>query len=171
MTTITFPDLQTLKIKKKIVGNIPRDCNEKPKFGDHLMEPLSTCWQSSCLFLFKLCFQWVHISPTGLKKIQGWIIQSLKRRLNKSLSHDWIPEKSSHKFPLRKYYVQLEWKQKVRTAMGSESVVLTSLHDFIKQIGGGTCDMNQQAEVMHHQYDGLSVIVEGNWSYQYCYQT
>ncbi len=25
MSTITFPDLQTLKIKKKIVGNIPHD--------------------------------------------------------------------------------------------------------------------------------------------------
>ena len=93
-------------------------------------------------------------------KIKEWTKQSLKRRLNKSLSHDWIAERSAHKFPLRKYYVQLEWKQKVRTAMGSETRTLTSLHDLIKEIGIDTCDKSREATA-NHPNDATIVIVEG----------
>ena len=67
-------------------------------------------------------------------KIQYWVKQSLQRRLHKSLSHDWIHDDTSHKFQLRQYYVQLEWTKKIRTAMGSTTVTLLSLHDLIKQL-------------------------------------
>ena len=77
-------------------------------------------------------------SNSGLQQIWEWTEQSLKRRLNKSLSHDWFPEKSAHKFPLRQYYVQLEWKKKIRTAVGSDRVTLTSLHDLVKQLTSET---------------------------------
>ena len=91
---------------------------------------------------------------TGLRKIQEWIQKSLKIRLQKSLSHDWIHESKSVKFPLRKYYVQLEWEKKERTAMGSKTVTLTSIHDLIEQLqqsGAGAAQMS----------DSSSVIIEG----------
>ncbi len=91
---------------------------------------------------------------TGLQKIQEWTQKSLKTRLQKSLSHDWIHENKSVKFPLRQYYVQLEWKQKIRTAMGSKTVTLTSIHDLIKQLqqpGAGASQLS----------DSSSVIIEG----------
>ncbi len=96
---------------------------------------------------------------TGLEKIQDWTKQSLQRRLHKSLSHDWIHEKTSHKFPLRQYYAQLEWKKKIRTAMGSDTVTLTSVHDLIKQLTrpeaiGGTGNTRQKA---------MSVMIEGRF--------
>ena len=101
------------------------------------------------------------IFSTRLQQIQDWIKLSLKRRLNKSLSHDWIPERSAHKFPLRKYYVQLEWKQKTRTAMGSETRTLTSLHDLVRQMTSETCNTSQGAAAKQHSDDAPSVIVEG----------
>ncbi len=91
---------------------------------------------------------------TGLQKIQEWTQKSLKTRLQKSLSHDWIHESKSVKFPLREYYVQLEWEQKKRTAMGSKTVTLTSIHELIKQLqqsGSGAGQMS----------DSSSVIIEG----------
>ena len=94
------------------------------------------------------------LHSSGHQKIQEWTQISLKKRLQKSLSHDWIHEKSSHKFPLRKYYVQLEWEKKERTAMGSKKVTLTSIHELIKQLqqpGAGAGQMS----------DSSSVIIEG----------
>ena len=96
----------------------------------------------------------IHCLFSGLQNIRQWTQISLKKRLQKSLSHDWIHEKSSHKFPLRKYYVQLEWEKKERTAMGSETVTLTSIHDLIKQL--------QQAGARASQLsNSSSVIIEG----------
>ncbi len=85
----------------------------------------------------------------GLQRIQDWTKQSLIKRLKKSLSHDWIHEKTSHKFPLRKYYVQLEWKQKSRTAMGSENVTFTSIYDLLKELKSS------------NSWNSSSVIIEG----------
>ncbi len=99
---------------------------------------------------------------TGIVKIKGWTKESLKRRLQKSLSHDWIHEKASHKFPLRQYYVQLEWKKKTRRATKSNIVTLTSIHDLVKQLtvsesGTGSAG----AGVSNTEWDGYSVIIEG----------
>ncbi len=94
-----------------------------------------------------------YLIPLGLMKIQDWTRQSLKRRLQKSLSHDWINEKTSHKFPLREYYVQLEWRKRIRTAMGSETVTLTSIHDLIRQLQLTDCDQTRHA--------AFSVVIEG----------
>ncbi len=91
---------------------------------------------------------------SGLMKIKEWTQKSLKIRLQKSLSHDWIHENKSIKFPLRDYYVQLEWKQKKSTPRGSETVTLTSIYNLIKQLqqsGAGASQMS----------DSSSVIIEG----------
>ncbi len=83
------------------------------------------------------------------------------RRLKKSLSHDWIPERSAHKFPLRQYYVQLEWKKKIRTAMRSETVTLTSLHELIKEITSEMSNDNAGGAATRHSDDSPSILVEG----------
>ncbi len=77
------------------------------------------------------------------------------------MSHDWIPERSAHKFPLRQYYVQLEWNQKIRTAMGSNTVTMMSLHDLIKDMGTGTCKKTQETAANNVSKDVQSIIVEG----------
>ncbi len=89
-------------------------------------------------------------------KIKDWTQKSLKNRLRMNLSHDWIHEDKSHKFPLREYYVQLEWKKKIRTAMGRESVTLTSIYDLIKHLTSP--DSNA---------DISSVIIEGKIEFSF----
>ncbi len=96
---------------------------------------------------------------TGLRKIQEWTQKSLKTRLQKSLSHDWIHGNKSVKFPLRKYYVQLEWEKKERTAMGSKTVTLTSIHELIKQLQQSGAGAGQMTS------DSSSVIIEGKINY------
>ena len=97
---------------------------------------------------------------TGLKKIQDWTKQSLKKRLAKSLSHDWINEKTSHKFPLRRYYVQLRWKKKVRTAMRSKTVTLTSIHDLIKQLMSTNSDVERADPGGSHRRHLSSSVID-----------
>ncbi len=95
---------------------------------------------------------------SGIVKIKDWTQLSLRKRLQKSLSHDWIHEKTSHKFPLRQYYVQLEWKRKKRTAMRTKIVTLSSLYDLIREIEIGEDEATNHAG---------SVIIEGKVD-QYC---
>ncbi len=78
----------------------------------------------------------------------------MKIRLQKSLSNDWHHEKNSYKFPLRQYYVQLEWKKKIRKALQSEIVTLTSLHELIKQL-------NFEEHVTCTESSNSSVMIEG----------
>ncbi len=68
-----------------------------------------------------------------MTEIQDCLKASMKRKLKKSLSHDWIPESRAHAFPLRGYYVQLNWRRKIRSAMDTENVTVTSLHELIKE--------------------------------------
>ena len=89
-----------------------------------------------------------------LGKLQDWTRQSLQ----KSLSNDWIHESSSHKFPLRQFYVQLEWKKKLRKAMVAEKVDITSIHEVIKQIKPVT---HVPEEKSHQTEDASSVLIEG----------
>ncbi len=104
----------------------------------------------------------MQIFFTGLHKIQNWTKQSLITRLKKSLSHDWIHESVSHKFPLREYYVQLEWEKKSRTAMGSNTEVLTSIHELIKQLTLSDSDAESLSAGAHlPKCDHPSVIIEG----------
>ncbi len=93
-----------------------------------------------------------------MRKIREWTQQSLKTRLNKSLTHDWIPEKRAHKFPLRQYYVQLEWEKKERTVMETKRITLTSLHDLIKQI---KLKKSPEEAANVHSNHVSSVLVEG----------
>ncbi len=98
----------------------------------------------------------------GLKKLEDWTRQSLKRRLQKSLSNDWINESSCHKFPLRQFYVQLEWERKIRRAMSCDREVLTSIHEFLQQIipvqDGGQVANERENSLTG---DTSSVLVEG----------
>ncbi len=88
-----------------------------------------------------------------MKRIQDWNKDSLKRRLQKSLAHDWIPESRAHVFPLRKYYVQLEWRKKIREAMRTKTGTLTSIHELIQE-------MQSESSGEFHQ-SGNTVLIEG----------
>ncbi len=116
----------------------------------------------------KINILWLFLSSifhglifVGITKVQEWIKESLRKRLQKSLSHDWIHEKTSHKFPLRQYYVELQWNKKIRTAMGSQNVTLTSIHELIKQLGVGRQDQAKQSAATSHKTNHTSVLIEG----------
>ena len=66
--------------------------------------------------------------------MQQWIQESLRRRLHKSLSCDWIHPERAHHFSLREFYVQLDWEKNIRHALKIEKVTLTSIHELIKQV-------------------------------------
>ena len=74
------------------------------------------------------------------------------------MAHDWIPEDRAHVFPLRKYYVQLEWKKKIRHALTTETVTLTSIHELIKQM--------QSESSGEGPHSGNSVLIEGMGRYK-----
>ncbi len=59
---------------------------------------------------------------------------SLKKRLKNFMSYDWQHEDSSYHFPLKKYYVQLEWTRKIRTPVGTRRRSVASIHDLIKSV-------------------------------------
>ena len=71
---------------------------------------------------------------TGVNQIQQWLRESLERRLVKSLACDWMSKDTAHEFKLRQFYVQLEWEKKIRHALRTERVTLTSIHELIKQV-------------------------------------
>ncbi len=50
------------------------------------------------------------------------------------MSYDWQPEDTSYHFPLKKYYVQLEWTRKIRTPVGFKRESVASIHDLIKPV-------------------------------------
>ncbi len=66
--------------------------------------------------------------------MQFWLRESLKRRLNKSLACDWMRPETVKHFPLRQFYVQLEWQKKVHHALSTEKVTLHSVHELIKEM-------------------------------------
>ncbi len=76
-------------------------------------------------------------------------------RLQKSLSHDWIDPSKAHVFPLRKYYVQLEWNKKIRNAMGCELVTLTSIHELVREV------TKKSSNVEKDTPSGLNIVIEG----------
>ena len=67
-------------------------------------------------------------------------------------------------FPLREFYVQLEWQKKVHHVLYTEKVTLHSIHELIEQM----TEQNQQAT---DKLKGkTSVIIEGKLviSTKYC---
>ena len=67
-----------------------------------------------------------------------------------------MPERTARKFPLREYYVQLEWKKKIRTVMGNKTVTLTSIHDLIKHLTLSDSDAGSPGVRSHHRERGSS---------------
>ena len=103
---------------------------------------------------------------SGCMKIQRWLKDSLITRLQKSLSCDWIHESRAHKFPLRTYYVQLEWQKKTRQALAIKRETLTSIHELISQISAN----NSIRTVRSSQHRRISsVLIEGIFLLVYCH--
>ncbi len=57
--------------------------------------------------------------------------QSLRKRLSEFLSQDWLQEDKAHHFPLQKYYVQLEWVEKVKKATSIDLKNMSGLDELI----------------------------------------
>ncbi len=98
--------------------------------------------------------------------MQFWLRESLKRRLDKSLACDWMREETEKSFPLREFYVQLEWQRKVRRVLRTEKVTLHSIHELIEQM----TEQNQQATGKPKSKTISNVIIEGKivMSTKYC---
>lgn len=64
--------------------------------------------------------------------------------------------RTAHQFPLRKFYVELEWKRKVREALWTERVTLNSLNDLINLMKSSPSE-----EEATFEQTITSVIVEG----------
>ena len=60
--------------------------------------------------------------------------ESLRRRLRNFLTTDWLPHDKAKTFPLRGYYVNLDWLKKIKKAMKDELVPMSKIHDLFKQI-------------------------------------
>ncbi len=136
---------QSVKIKYKIKNNFYRNSPLKGALVEFTLR---------CMFFESNNFFNKNLFLTGLKDIQDCLKESLKRKLKKSLSHDWIPESRAHAFPLRGYYVQLNWRRKIRTAMETENVTMASLHELIME-KIKTTDSDAKK-------NGQSFIMEGN---------
>ncbi len=99
-----------------------------------------------------------HFMLLGLEKIKQWTQQSLNTRLKKSLSYDWIHESRAHTFPLKEYYVQLEWQEKKREAHGFSRVKMTSINEVIKHITSHNEGQTNPVSKIS------SVLIEGEFS-------
>ncbi len=105
----------------------------------------------------------------GLGKIQGWLRESLKRRLHKSLACDWMRPETEKHFPLREFYVQLEWKKKVHHVLSTKKVTLQSIYELIEQMtlsecSGAVASYSSQKEknnIRPSTIRSSNVIVEG----------
>ena len=97
----------------------------------------------------------------GKKRIKIWTKKSLCTRLQKSLSYDWIHPERAHSFPLRKYYVQLEWQKKERTVVGIEREKLTSINEVIEQINAANLIMSLKNSACVGSPKITTVLIEG----------
>ncbi len=115
----------------------------------------------SLTYTFKILHFYFQI---GVIKIQQWLRESLERRLHKSLACDWMPIHNVHQFPLRQFYVQLEWERKVHLALRTERVTLTSIHDLIQQMTKAEGTEKQTTTSRIKESDRMtskSVLIEG----------
>ncbi len=85
------------------------------------------------LKLIDTCFYIFLLNRAGAK-IRQWTRESLMRRLRKSLACDWMRPETVKHFPLRQFYVQLEWQQKIHHALRTEKVTLDSIHKVIEKM-------------------------------------
>ena len=69
-----------------------------------------------------------------LAKYRRYNKESLRRRLRNFLSTDWLPHEKAKTFPLRGYYVNLDWLKKIKKAMKDELVPMSRIHDLFKQL-------------------------------------
>ncbi len=95
-----------------------------------------------------------------MEQIQQWTRESLRRRLHKSLSCDWMHPDSAHHFSLRQFYVQLDWKKKIHGALTSRMITLTSINELIKQISASQNEGRHEPGTSHNTKTS-SVIIEG----------
>ena len=75
-------------------------------------------------------------------EIQKQTRDSLERNFKNALSHDWIPHDRAKTFPLKDFYVNLEWRRKVKGAIRNTKTRIGSLHEMLNSTMPGKKKIN-----------------------------
>ena len=71
----------------------------------------------------------------GMRDIQTYTKESLRRRLRNYLSNDWLPVNKSKSFPLKRFYVELNWTKTIK-GLRDRQESMNKIHDiFTLNIG------------------------------------
>ena len=72
----------------------------------------------------------ILIFSSALDEVRTHLKESLRRRCRNYLSHDWLPKDKARSFPLKKYYVELDWMRKLKKALRDEQIPMNRIHDI-----------------------------------------
>ena len=108
-----------------------------PLFPQLQMSQKSTCLVKRLgrieLYAFKsieinlLCFL---VFAESQKNIQKHLKHSLRRRCQYFLSTDWLPVEKARNFSLHRYFVEGEWRKKVRNARKDTKDAMNNICDI-----------------------------------------
>ena len=77
----------------------------------------------------------VLYSLLGMRDIQTYTKESLRRRLRNYLSNDWLPVNKAKSFPLKRFYVELNWTKTIKGLRDTQEP-MNRIHDiFTLNIG------------------------------------
>ena len=101
----------------------------------------------------------------GMRDIQTYTKESLRRRLRNYLSNDWLPVNKAKSFPLKRFYVELNWTKTIKGLRDTQEP-MNRIHDiFTLNIGSsavtvlvrGTLQIKGSAYIEHIYRDLSSV--------------
>ena len=101
----------------------------------------------------------------GRRDIQTYTKESLCRRLRNYLSNDWLPINKAKSFPLKQFYVELNWTKKIK-GLRDRQEPMNRIHDiFTLNIGSsavtvlvrGMLQIKDSAYIEHIHIDLRSV--------------
>ena len=101
----------------------------------------------------------------GMRDIQTLTKESLRRRLKNYLSNDWLPVDNAKSFPLKQFYVELNWTKTIK-GLRDRQEPMNRIHDiFTLNIGSsavtvlvqGTLQIKGSAYIEHIHRDLRSV--------------
>ena len=65
----------------------------------------------------------------GMRDIQTYTKESLRRRLRNYLSNDWLPVNKAKSFPLKRFYVELNWTKTIKGLRDTQEP-MNRIHDI-----------------------------------------
>ena len=94
---------------------------------------------------------WYYFLLSGMRDIQAYTRESLRRRLRNYLSNDWLPVNKSKSFPLKRFYVELNWTKTIKGLQDTQEP-MNRIHDiFTLNIGSSAVTvLVRGASVCYH---------------------